>query len=227
MESGPSVPRLAVLAVVAAALLLAILFVPAGRLDWWEGWTYFALTMGPAPALAAVVLRRNPELAALRLRAGKGTPRWDPVLVFLLKVAFLGGIGFCAWDAGRHGPALPVWTVPVGGVLILTGIALLGWSMAVNRHFETTVRIQEERAHRVIDTGPYAFLRHPGYAAAMLLAAGTPAVLRSAWAFLPLAASAGVLVVRILLEERLLRHGLPGYEEYTRRVRHRLVPGVW
>jgi protein-S-isoprenylcysteine O-methyltransferase Ste14 len=220
--------RLAGLWILAAGLFLAVLFVPAGRLDWWEGWVYFGVTMGASAVLVVVVWKRNPGLAEHRLRVGAGTKGWDAVLLALLKVTFLGAIVVAALDSGRHGwSVLPGWVVPVGAALLLLGIALFGWAMVVNAHFETTVRIQRDRDHRVVDRGPYAVVRHPGYAAFPFLACGTSLVLRSAWSLLPIALAIVVIVVRTALEDRLLRRELDGYAEYAGRVRFRLVPGVW
>jgi protein-S-isoprenylcysteine O-methyltransferase Ste14 len=101
------------------------------------------------------------------------------------------------------------------------------WAESVNKFFEPTVRIQTDRGHTVIDSGPYALVRHPGYLAAGLLVLGLPLSLGSYWALVPAALSNVLLVVRTALEDRTLREELPGYKEYTQRVRYRLVPGVW
>ena len=220
--------RLLGLLLLAALVLAAVLFVPAGRLDWWEGWLYLGLVMGGSLVLMAVVMRADPELAHRRLKEGEGTPGWDRLMLVLLKLGFLGGLVLAGLSAGRWGEGLlPVWLVPVGALLLEVGIALLGWAMLANTHFETTVRVQHDRRHRVVDTGPYRLVRHPGYAAALFLSVGSPLVLRSGWAFLPFALAIGVLAVRAVLEERLLRHELDGYTDYARRVRYRFVPGIW
>jgi protein-S-isoprenylcysteine O-methyltransferase Ste14 len=101
------------------------------------------------------------------------------------------------------------------------------WAESVNRFFEPTVRIQTDRGHRVIDTGPYALARHPGYVAACLLCLGMPLSLGSFWALIPAVLSCLLLVVRTVMGDRTLRDELTGYEEYTQRVRYRLIPGVW
>ena len=101
------------------------------------------------------------------------------------------------------------------------------WAESVNKFFEPTVRIQTDRGHKVIDTGPYALVRHPGYVAACLLFMGMPLALGSLWALIPAVLSCLLLVVRTILEDRTLREELSGYEEYTQRVRYRLIPGVW
>ena len=101
------------------------------------------------------------------------------------------------------------------------------WAESVNRFFEPTVRIQTDRGHRVIDTGPYAIVRHPGYLAAWFFFLGIPLSLGSLWAIIPAIFSCVILVVRTILEDRTLQNELPGYKEYAKRVRYRLLPGIW
>jgi len=104
---------------------------------------------------------------------------------------------------------------------------LFGWAMGENRHFESSVRIQHELDHKVIDTGPYSWVRHPGYSAAVLTVLGTAVVLCSWWALLPAAAVGLGFLVRTQLEDRTLQQELPGYRAYAGRVRYRLLPGLW
>jgi protein-S-isoprenylcysteine O-methyltransferase Ste14 len=101
------------------------------------------------------------------------------------------------------------------------------WPVAVNRHFEPGVRIQKDRGQTVVDTGPYAIIRHPGYSSATLLIVGMALMLGSFWALVPAVIAIIGTAVRTLLEERTLRAELPGYTEYTQRVKYRWVPGVW
>jgi protein-S-isoprenylcysteine O-methyltransferase Ste14 len=110
---------------------------------------------------------------------------------------------------------------------VIAGLAGMTWATSVNKFFEPTVRIQTERSHTVIDTGPYALVRLPGYVAAILLVLGMPMSLGSYWALIPAILTCLLLGVRIVLEDKTLRNELPGYEEYAQRVRYRLVPGVW
>ena len=110
---------------------------------------------------------------------------------------------------------------------MIAGLAGLTWAESVNKHFEPTVRIQTERGHTVVDTGPYTIVRHPGYLAASLLVLGMPLALGSFWALIPAVISYLLLVVRTALEDRTLQDELPGYREYAERVRYRLIPGVW
>jgi protein-S-isoprenylcysteine O-methyltransferase Ste14 len=124
-------------------------------------------------------------------------------------------------------PALPLALWPVGLVVLWSGLATSAWAMASNRHFEGTVRIQEEVGHQVVDTGPYARVRHPGYVGLILWALGSPLLLLSAVALLPAVVVTGWVVLRTALEDRFLKRELEGYADYCARVRWRLVPLVW
>ena len=116
----------------------------------------------------------------------------------------------------------------LGYALLITGMVGLTWAQSVNKFFEPTVRIQTDRGHKVIDTGPYAIIRHPGYVSAYLLFVGFPLALGSLWAALiPAILMVPGLVLKTLWEDLTLQEELPGYKEYAQRVRHRLVPGVW
>jgi protein-S-isoprenylcysteine O-methyltransferase Ste14 len=115
----------------------------------------------------------------------------------------------------------------VGYVPFLAGLGLVTWAEAVNKFFEPTVRIQTDRGHRVIDTGPYAVVRHPGYVGFTLLFLGAPVCLGSVWALIPAIAASALLVVRTRWEDETLQAELPGYAEYARRVQYKWIPGVW
>jgi protein-S-isoprenylcysteine O-methyltransferase Ste14 len=143
----------------------------------------------------------------------------------------LGG-GLIPLTAGldaRFGPSadfsLPIELAAL--VVILAGYALGSYALMENRFFSGMVRIQTDRGHRVVSSGPYTWVRHPGYAGALLTYLATPLLLDSVWAFLPVVLLLIVLVVRTRLEDQTLQAELPGYSEYARRVRYRLLPGIW
>ena len=111
--------------------------------------------------------------------------------------------------------------------MVAAGLALSGWAMIVNAYFSTVVRIQRERGHTVCRTGPYRFVRHPGYVGFMLQSLGIPLLLGSWWALLPGFAAIAVMIIRTAFEDRMLQAELPGYQEYVRDVHYRLLPGIW
>jgi protein-S-isoprenylcysteine O-methyltransferase Ste14 len=202
----------------------------AGDFRWVRGWTYVGLMTFGQSLSGAVLLVRNPELIRRRARAGEGTKRWDKACLAAFGVSYLGILVVAALDVGRlaWSRELPFWTTYAGAALYAASAVFVTWAMAVNTHFEKTVRIQSDRDHRVVRSGPYRLVRHPGYLATILgWIAAAPLVLGSRWAFLPALAAAASLVVRTALEDGMLRAELPGYAEYARRVRYRLVPGVW
>lgn len=215
---------------VAFLLILAIvLFALAGRLDWTMGWIQVALYVVVVAVQALLLIPRNPGLIAERSRLQEGTQQWDIVLASLA-AAWLPIAAWAVaaldyrygWSGGFH-PAISAAAV----LFWLLGYGWVLWAMAANPFFSATVRIQEERGHRLASHGPYRLVRHPGYAGAILFQMMTPLLLGSWWAFLPGGLSALLYVVRAALEDRFLQDELAGYAEYARRVRYRLLPGIW
>ena len=204
------------------------LFLPAGTWMWARGWL-FILVIVVASILSTLYLRRvNPEVIAARINRHKGTKRWDLLLVAIMLPTLLAIPILAALDDGRfHWLPVPWWGCVLGYALLITGMVGLTWAESVNKFFEPTVRIQTDRGHRVIDTGPYAIVRHPGYVASFLFFVGMPLSLGSMWALIPAILLCLLLVVRTIWEDQTLREELTGYEEYAQRVRYRLIPGVW
>jgi protein-S-isoprenylcysteine O-methyltransferase Ste14 len=177
---------------------------------------------------ALALARLNPVIYRARSRFQPGTEKWDLILLAVMLPAFVAEVPLATLDAGRMGWSdVPLWVVLIGYALLLAGIAVTAWAQAVNPFFEPGVRIQRERAQRVITSGPYRIVRHPGYAAAIAMFIGVPLALASWWALLPAALALALLVVRTSWEDRLLQAELPGYADYARRTRYRLLPGFW
>ena len=198
---------------------------------WWVGWipwrAFVALIAIYMMVSLVYLVLVNEEIIGHRMVLKKGTETWDwvwlgvfcPVLVAIFVVAGL--------DIGSGGGSAHQWMWPIGLVLFALGGGLFTRAMGENPFFEKTVRIQSERGHHVIDTGPYRFVRHPGYVGALAWLLSFPFLLTSAWAFVPTALAMISLVIRTALEDITLRKKLPGYAEYATRVRSRLIPGVW
>jgi protein-S-isoprenylcysteine O-methyltransferase Ste14 len=209
-------------------VVAGLLFLPAGSLRWVAGWALLAVLLAASIAAVLVLRRVNPVIFRARSRMQPGTMGWDKVLVTLLSLGMLAILPVAALDAARfRWWPLPAWAVVAGYIPLLAGFALITWAQAVNPFFEPGVRIQAERQQRVVEHGPYAWVRHPGYAGAVLLFAGMALALGSAWALVPAALASAVLVLRTVWEDRLLRSELAGYDTYARRVRWRVAPGVW
>lgn len=208
--------------------LLVLVFLPAGRLDWLPGWVFVAFVVVAFCISVLVLWRVNPAIYRARSRFQPGTKRWDMVLLWLMLPAMVAEVPLAAFDAGRMSwSAVPLPAVILGYALLGAGIAVTAWAQAVNRFFEPGVRIQRERGQHVISSGPYAIVRHPGYVAALMMFAGLALALASWWALIPAAWAGALLVLRTGWEDALLRAELDGYADYARRVRYRLVPGLW
>ena len=209
-------------------LIGAILFGAAGRLDWVWGWLYLAIYLASTLVNAWFLVRRDPELIAERGQPG-AMPAWDKALGGLWSLAQFVLLPLVAGLDERFG-----WTGTVavawhgiGALVFGAGLALFGWAMIANAYFSTVARVQPERGQTVCREGPYRVVRHPGYAGAILQSIGSPFLLGSAWALLPALAAGLLMATRTRFEDRMLMSELPGYPEYARDVRRRLVPGVW
>jgi protein-S-isoprenylcysteine O-methyltransferase Ste14 len=213
---------------VARSLLIGVLlFVVAGTLDWWQGWLLLFVSLAVTLVILPYIWHVNPDLLVARSRI-QFVKRWDMILICLMVPSLVAVFAVAALDSGRfHWLPVPWWVCAVGYVLFVPTVGLGTWAGAVNKFGEGPVRIQTERGHKVIDTGPYAIVRHPGYVAAMPLFPGIALSLDSVWALLPAGFVCLLLIVRTLWEDQTLQAELSGYKEYTQRVRYRLVPGVW
>jgi protein-S-isoprenylcysteine O-methyltransferase Ste14 len=229
-ETSPP-PRLLYLSIVrilcGCALIAAGLFWTADTFDFPRGWLFVAVLAIGLVASALWLWRANPEIFAARRRAGLGTKAWDYAMVAAVAVGFTAVLWIAGFDRRFGWSQLPGLAVAGGYLSLLAGTLVITLAQAANRHFEPTVRIQSDRGHRVIDTGLYAHIRHPGYAGGILVVLGMALALGSGWALAGVAALAAVLAVRTVLEERTLRAELPGYADYTQRVKYRWVPGLW
>jgi protein-S-isoprenylcysteine O-methyltransferase Ste14 len=209
-------------------IFLLCLFLPAGTLAWSRGWLFLFVTVAASIVITLYLQRVNPDVVAARVNRHEGTKGWDRVLLRLFLPALVSILPVAALDDGRyHWFPVPWLVCGIGYVLLIIGMVGLTWAESVNKFFEPSVRIQTDRGHRVIDTGPYAIVRHPGYVSGFLVFIGMPLALGSLWALIPAILLCLLLVVRTIWEDQTLREELAGYEEYTQRVRYRLIPGVW
>jgi protein-S-isoprenylcysteine O-methyltransferase Ste14 len=202
------------------------LFVPGG-IGWWQGWLFFVVFFVQIALAALYLWHKNPEIFVARSRIHEGTKSWDKVVVPLLISSLMAIFPVAGLDRRFQWSSVPIWLILLGYGLTTLGMLGSVWVEAVNRFAEPSVRIQLERGHMVVDTGPYRLVRHPMYATAFFLFFGFALALGSLCALVPAAVASLLLIVRTAWEDRTLQNELPGYKEYSSRVRHRLVPGVW
>jgi protein-S-isoprenylcysteine O-methyltransferase Ste14 len=210
------------------AFFAALILWPAGTLAYPGAWVFIALFTAGGAAMVLWLSKYSPSLLRERMASPlqRAQKPWDRVFLMLFMLGFLGWIAFMSWDAARTGfRAVPVWLQVLGGLGVVINTLGTWRTFRANAFAAPVVKIQE--GQKVIDTGPYAIVRHPMYASALFLFIGTPLLLGS-WLGLPLAA---ILILalawRTVREERMLRAELRGYDDYAARVRYRFVPFVW
>jgi protein-S-isoprenylcysteine O-methyltransferase Ste14 len=198
--------------------------------DWWEAWVYAIISILGFAISRVLAARRHPDIIAERARymQYENAKPWDKQLAPFLG---LGGIlvmlvaGLDALLGWSPTFSLPLKILSL--VVILAGYTLSSYALIENRFFSGMARIQTDRGHQVVSSGPYRWMRHPGYAGALLTYLATPLFLDSGWAFLPTVFITILMVIRTYLEDRFLQDELEGYRDYVKRVRYRLLPGVW
>jgi protein-S-isoprenylcysteine O-methyltransferase Ste14 len=224
-----SILKLFVQWLVTTVALGAVLFGAAGRLDLPMFWLYLGAYALLVLVYALVMSRRDPALLAERRRSGPGAKRWDRAWLAVYTALFVVTWVLAGLDAGRvhWSDTVPLWLQVVAQIVCVAAFALVWWASWANTFFSQVVRIQEERGHRVVTEGPYQYVRHPGYAANIVVWPASALALGSWWAMVPAGAIVAAFIVRTALEDRTLHRELEGYEAYAQRVRYRLLPGVW
>lgn len=208
----------------------ALLFIPAGSLHWPEAWVFLAEVGIIGLASGLIIARHDPALLEERMKPmlQKEQKGWDKALLPVFFVLWLGQYVVAGLDAVRfEWSHVPFWLKVVGGLGVAFGFYIFHVVMRANTFAAPVVKIQSERKHRVVSTGPYAYVRHPMYGGAIFLALGTPLLLGSWYGVAIGVVTVAVLALRAVLEEEMLKRELDGYEAYAARVRYRLVPGVW
>jgi len=219
-------------------LMMVYLFVPlvllvcGGDFGWWQAWIYSLLIIVAGVGGRILGERRHPGLMAERQSGGsiQGAKAWDKVLaplMALMSISFpqviVAGLDHrFGWSA-----VFPLWLILLGIFLLVLGYTFSAWAFVENQFFSSVVRIQTDRGHMVCDSGPYRIVRHPGYAGNILQQPGIVLALSSLWTIIPAAVALVIAVIRTALEDQTLQEELPGYQEYARRVRYRLFPGIY
>ncbi len=235
LESNSKQFRMAAITqlIVASVMLsvqIIIFFVSAGYISDPRPWLFFGTAIAHYSISIAVQYKLNPQLLVQRLkRKREGSKLWDEILMRVSNLMVIIAIPTIAGlDVGRfHWSNLNIYFAVVGLVFIVVSSVLLNWAMIVNPHFEPTVRIQKELGHKVITSGPYKIVRHPGYLAGILFTLSIPMMIGSVFAFIPAGIYVMLIIIRTWLEDNTLQEELEGYSEYTRQTRYRLFPGIW
>ncbi len=208
--------------------LAILLFGAAGRLNWYQAWAFVLLFGGLLAFYGLWALRHDPEQLAERSKTGKNTKSWDIVILTVYTILLIVMLTVAGLDAGRFrwGPAVPVLQ-GLGWLGAAMAALLIFWTLSANTYLSRTVRIQNDRGHQVIDSGPYSHIRHPMYLGIVVLMLAIPLLLGSLYALIPGAMIGILFVIRTGLEDWTLQNELAGYKEYASRIRYRLLPHIW
>ena len=221
---------------VIAQLVIFIVIFPflplliARHWGWWEAWVYGALNIFSFIISRLLAARRNPDLITERAHymQQENIVGWDKLLALLLAIITISLMLIAGLDE------LLNWSPPYSSVekiisliIIVLGFSLSSYAFVENRFFSGTVRIQANRGHGVISSGPYRWMRHPGYVGGLLTYIVTPLFLDSPWTFLPTGLLVILVIIRTYLEDNFLQAELVGYTDYAKKVRYRLLPGIW
>ena len=224
-------PRQWIRLIVVYLLIPLILFICGWDFGWWQAWVYSLLILATGIGGRLWAEQRHPGLTAERqnIEHIQNAKAWDKVLAPLMAVSISYPIVIVAGLDHRYNwsPVFPLWLSVIGFISIAFGYAFAAWAVVENRFFSSVVRIQTERGHVVCDTGPYQFVRHPGYAGNILALFGIVLALDSVWTLVPAAVATIITVIRTVLEDQTLQEELPGYRDYARHVRYRLLPGIY
>jgi protein-S-isoprenylcysteine O-methyltransferase Ste14 len=206
-------------------------FIGAGTLRWDWAWVFTATTFIGWVGLSLILARVNPEILnerGKRVKDQTGTKRWDWLIMGIYAVLLLATPLVAGLDYRNAWSSLTTDSLKVVGIAVL-GVSFipLTWSMAVNRFFQATVRIQTNRSHQVVMLGPYRYVRHPGYVGVILQFIAIPLSLGTLVAWFPALLGVALYILRTALEDRTLRAELPGYADYAQQTRYRLLPGIW
>ncbi|MGD2253526.1 MAG: isoprenylcysteine carboxylmethyltransferase family protein [Anaerolineales bacterium] len=227
----PNLARAAIGFLVYMFFYPVLLFLSAWTLDWPMAWLYVALIFLSTIVSRLVSLLKHPDL--LRERAShaqaEGTKTWDRILAPIAALYAPAAAMIVAGLDHRFGwsPDLAPSVQYLAAAMITFGYGVGVWAMAVNRFFSAVVRIQADRGHAVVTTGPYQIVRHPAYAGGLLSALAMPFMLNTLWALIPAVAMSVPLIIRTKLEDQALMQELDGYAAYASKTRFRLFPGIW
>ena len=207
--------------------LAAILFVPAGSLRFWQGWLYGFVFVVATAAISIYFLKHDPKLVERRMHVGPLAEQrpTQKIIMAITLVGFVSLLALPGLDYRWHWSAVPLWLVLAANAGVALSFVVFFIVLKQNSYAASTIRV--ETGQPVVSTGAYAIVRHPLYSGALLFLLFTPLALGSCWTLLVLIPVIPVLAWRLLDEERFLQQNLPGYAEYCRATRFRLIPWIW
>ena len=205
----------------------ALLFLPAGTLDYWEAWVFVAVFFACTIAITIWLMLNDPRLLERRMRAGPAAEKEtsQKIIVTIALLSFAGLSILSGLDHRFGWSDVPTSAVILGNILIALSYIVFYFVLRENTYAASTIQVEENQ--RVISTGPYALVRHPMYTGALIAMIGIPLALGSWWGLLMFVPSAAGIIWRLLDEEKFLSRNLAGYMEYKNKVRYRLIPFVW
>lgn len=216
---------------VAFLIFLSLPFLAAGTLAWPQGLIYLGLLLFLIGGSRLLMAHKHPDLVQERVHAAEmsDSKQWDKPLSSIIGLWGMLVVWIVAGLNVRFGwpPPVPIGWQVLGAILFVLSTLFGTWAMLENRFFSSVVRIQTDRGHTVVTTGPYRFVRHPGYAAGIFGYLAMPLLLNSLWAFIPALLTIVLIILRTKMEDETLQAELPGYIEYMQHMRYRLLPGVW
>ena len=227
-KTNMSKPQTIIRAVLTTLLFLALIFIPAGTLNWPEAWIFILLYISIVSGVLLWLNKTSPGLLKERMAPKKESKKWDKIIMMTYTLLVVGLIVVSGLDAKRFGWTDASLLAKVLGFLgYLPALGFAFWSMLENAYASNVVRIQEDRGHRVCTTGPYRFVRHPMYVGVILAVICIPLSLGSYYALILSALVIILFIIRTSLEDKALQEELPGYKDYAQKVRYRLFPGIW
>ncbi len=222
--------KLRVVAMLLIVLLLysTMMFLPYGSLQWGDAWYYLLTQLALMGLIGSWLAKNNPGLLKERMRiGGKGVKGWDRIITGLFLVLLIAFFYVIAQDVKSNGSSVPICLKALGYAGLFFAMGMMFWAMRVNSFLARTVKIQKDRGQKVVTTGPYAYVRHPMYAGFLGYLPAISLMLGSYYGLLVAIPFNLVLVTRTYLEDKTLQKELEGYKAYTKKVRYRLIPGVW
>ena len=207
--------------------MAALLFIPAGTLDYWQAWTFLAVYFASSLAITLYLIKNDPKLLERRMSAGPTAEKvtTQKIIMLFASLGFIGLIVFPALDHRFAWSHVPPYAALAGDVLVVLGWLAIFFVFKENTFTAATIELAPDQ--KVISTGPYAFVRHPMYAGGIVMLLGVPIALGSWWGLLVIVAMMPALIWRLFDEEKFLARNLQGYVDYQKKVPYRLIPLIW